>query len=290
MSIFKTLYNRIIRHSWDICFVSYNDIKAQWTYIPIKHNYKDRLFADPFILDETDSQIILLVEEFRYKENRGRIARINVNKKTFQLEELSVILDLETHLSFPAILRIDDNVFIYPENAAGGACYLYKYDIGQDRLIQPIKIVDDAVSDGIIYSGFDKNCLIATRKPTSTSNVLEFYESDNVMGKYTHKQTVYLDDSIARGAGELFNNNDTILRPAQISTHIYGIGLSFQKIDYTDGIYSVTEQFRKYPPKGYTGMHTFNSYGGYHVVDCRKFNNKFIAPYLFKVVQILKYK
>ncbi len=34
-------------------------IKVNW----MKHSYKDRWFADPFILDVTDNEIIVLVEE-----------------------------------------------------------------------------------------------------------------------------------------------------------------------------------------------------------------------------------
>jgi hypothetical protein len=35
-------------------------MKVNW----MKHSYKDRWFADPFILDVTDDEIIVLVEEW----------------------------------------------------------------------------------------------------------------------------------------------------------------------------------------------------------------------------------
>lgn len=40
----------------------------------MKHSYTDRWFADPYLLEVTDKQIVVLVEEFCYKLRKGRIA------------------------------------------------------------------------------------------------------------------------------------------------------------------------------------------------------------------------
>ena len=46
---------------------------------PIKHPFKDRWFADPFILDYNDNQIILLVEDLLIKEDKGRISKLIID-------------------------------------------------------------------------------------------------------------------------------------------------------------------------------------------------------------------
>ena len=57
-------YDKITRDRWEIGFVEGGvdavmgnvSLKINW----VKHNYKDRWFADPFVLDVTDSEIRLL--------------------------------------------------------------------------------------------------------------------------------------------------------------------------------------------------------------------------------------
>ena len=74
----------------------------------MRHDFKDRWFADPFILDVTDKYIYVLVEEYYRKIRRGRIAKLTVNRDGFILEKSETVLELDTHLSFPAILRCGD--------------------------------------------------------------------------------------------------------------------------------------------------------------------------------------
>ena len=66
----KKIYKLLVRQKWQIGFILggydavLNDGKLKITWV--KSPYKDRWFADPFILDVTSDEIILLVEEFPY--------------------------------------------------------------------------------------------------------------------------------------------------------------------------------------------------------------------------------
>ena len=50
----------------------------------MKHSYKDRWFADPFILDVTDDIIHVLAEEFYKPIKRGRIAHLIIDRNTLE--------------------------------------------------------------------------------------------------------------------------------------------------------------------------------------------------------------
>ena len=68
MKLIKTLKDYILLGKYNIGFID-GDIKSVFDNANIKvnwlhHNYKDRWFADPFILDVTDTEIIVLVEEW----------------------------------------------------------------------------------------------------------------------------------------------------------------------------------------------------------------------------------
>ena len=86
-----------------------NRIHVNW----LRHNYRDRWFADPFILDVTGSELVVLVEEWYDPIERGRISKLVIDRTTFKLKDLKVMLDDGTHLSFPAIERDGEYIYIY---------------------------------------------------------------------------------------------------------------------------------------------------------------------------------
>ena len=94
------LYKTVVRDRWEIGFVEGGldtvmgnaPINVNW----LKHKYKDRWFADPFILDVTESEIVVLAEEYQYKTNKGRIAELIVDKQSYALKELHIILELDS--------------------------------------------------------------------------------------------------------------------------------------------------------------------------------------------------
>ena len=94
----------------------------------MKHNFKDRWFADPFILEVTDNTIELLVEEYYYPEQKGRIGLYIVDRKDYTLLSATPVLSLDYHLSFPLIRREGDRVFVIPESENAGILNKYEYD------------------------------------------------------------------------------------------------------------------------------------------------------------------
>src|SRR5574344_2752409 len=103
----KDIVKSLSDERWNIGFIS-NDLNSIMLSEPIKvnwvkHYYKDSWFADPFILDVTDEEIIVLVEEWYKPIKRGRISKITIDRTTFVLKDLRVTLELNTHLRFPLI-------------------------------------------------------------------------------------------------------------------------------------------------------------------------------------------
>lgn len=74
LNIFSKKDRMILRSDmWNLGFVTdnvadviYSDhLNIHW----MKHDYKDRWFADPYLLEVTDNHIVVLVEEFCYKNS-----------------------------------------------------------------------------------------------------------------------------------------------------------------------------------------------------------------------------
>lgn len=284
----EKLYKKLTRQKWVIGFVnnplqdivSGTELNIQW----MKHKYVDRWFADPFILDVTESQIILLVEELKYSDNKGVISKITVDRDSCSLVDRRTILELPTHLSFPAIIRDGDKIYIYPESSATGKLLLYEYDIQTDECGEKEVLCTEPLTDAIIYKKNDDAFLFSTKMPNPNANVLSVYKLGN-NGVYKKIEGYTFSENIARNAGDFFEIGNSVYRPAQECNNKYGHSISIQKIDFKSDKIDIKEIVRiPCPSPKYTeGFHTLNTYKGVTVIDVRGFVNYRIGKCLFRL-------
>ena len=125
----KRFVSRLTARFWAIGFVATgldgimndNPIHVEWLRMP-----KDAWFADPFILEVSDDEIQVLVEEKRIGSNKGVITLLKIDRQSMELKSKKVVLEKEYHLSFPCILRKDGKIYIYPESACSGKLDIYE--------------------------------------------------------------------------------------------------------------------------------------------------------------------
>lgn len=154
--------------------------KVQW----MKHNYRDRFFTDPFILETTEKTTILLAEEFIFSESKGKIVRLIIDKKDKKLLERINVLDLDTHLSYPFIIRMNKQIFICPENSQAGKVSLYLYDKNNHHATYYKTLIKEPLTDATITFPKGKYWLIATKQPYTQENAYLFF-SDSLEGEYS---------------------------------------------------------------------------------------------------------
>lgn len=245
----------------------------------IKHPYQDRWFADPFVLDVSEYQIELLVEEFYFPLCRGRIAKLTIDRKSYELLNVVTILELDTHLSFPAIIRKEGAIYIYPENSASGRLTLYSYNPQTNECTPISSLVDEPLTDAIIYSPEnDAPILFSTKVPTMQHYLLGIYKKSG--NNFVFSKNYQFKDRISRGAGDFFCIDNKLYRPAQEFKKWYGRGLSIQKVDMKNGEWFFTEIRRiRSNVKGFKdGIHTLNSYNNITVVDVKHYKHPYLRP------------
>ncbi len=279
---FIELYRSIMQGVWNIGFVENTldgvidgePLKIRW----LEHECKDRWFADPFILDVTDDKIYVLVEEYYYPHKRGRLAMLTVDKASNKLLKVDTILELDSHLSFPAIIRRDGKILVYPENFKGGGLKLYDLDLEKPALVNARPISDALLTDAIYTELFGKKQIYSTEIPDPNGSTLGVYETDGA-GKYVKVKEYHFPEKIARNAGDWFEYKGKKYRPAQESNTEYGHGISFQQIEETPDGLVFKELWRKSSPHPTmkVAFHTFNMYKGVMVVDCRGYRYKVAA-------------
>lgn len=276
------LYRSIMQGVWNIGFVENTldgvingePLKIKW----LNHECKDRWFADPFILDVTDEKIYVLVEEYYYPHKRGRLAMLTIDRASNSLLKVDSILELDSHLSFPAIIRRDGKILVYPENFKGGGLKLYELDLEEPALVNGQSISDALLTDAIYTELFGKKQIYSTEIPNPNGSILGVYEKDET-GKYIKVKEYHFPEKIARNAGDWFEYKGKKYRPAQESNVEYGHGISFQQIEETPEGLQFKELWRKTSPHPTmkVAFHTFNMYKGVMVMDCRGYRYRVAA-------------
>lgn len=286
---------RELRHNlWNIGFIeeglsdtlTNKKPKIHW----VKKCINDRWFADPFILDVTDSEIIILAEEFCYNVHRGRIARLVIDRKTYEEKSFEIILELPTHLSFPFIIRKNGKIYLMPENSASGCSTVYEYNDANRKVTPLHHIAEEPFADATIFELDGQSYLCTTMLPDSNSKSIKIYTLDKDDLKVVERvATVEFPIVCGRNAGEVFSVDGQFYRPAQDCTKCYGHGVILQKMTIKEGKWVFEDVNRFYPNtfKYNQGLHTFNNYKGLIVIDARGFRNPIMGrllTLLFKLI------
>ena len=240
-------------------------IKINW----LKHSYKDRWFADPFILDINDNDIIVLVEEWYDPIQRGRISKLTIDKHTYKLKNLKVMIEADYHLSFPAIDRKSDGIYIHPESSSINKLETYKYDTATDSFRKVGVLSELPLTDSVCNELFGRNLMFSTKLPDANGKELGIYYYNSENRQYSIKEYYHFKDNISRMAGNFFKYRGKIYRPAQVCIKSYGDAVSIQEVSFKDGKWDFKEIRRIYSPHPDLdlGFHTFNVYKDTIVVD-----------------------
>ena len=282
----KKCWRKIINAQWNIAIADLGEdlspVNIRW----IKHNYTDRWFADPFILEKTSDTYVILAEEFMNSSGLGRVCRLIIDKSNYQLVQNDTLLELRTHLSFPNFFIHEGNIYIYPENSAAGQLTVYHM---AEHLVEYKKMLPVPLIDPVLFLNNEQGVYMLGTLPDNAngnSNILHVYKSDHLWGEYKEVQQISFNDNVARRAGKTFQWKGKVISPAQICNNHYGEGISLQVIKCSeDGTLNLQEIQRleaKIITK-MTGFHTYNVLDEEVVIDGYKYGNEFIHDTYFKI-------
>ena len=294
----KKWYISFTQLSWTVGVADFDpetvlDPKAKLSIHWIKHNNKDSWFADPFILSVIEDYIYILVEEFIYSRNRGRISRLKVNRHNWELEQVDPVIELSTHLSFPIYYRENDKVFIYPESTQTGKLTLYEYDESTGKAVPIRDLCMAPLADAVIWQLEGKRVIAATKAPNDNGRVLELHpfleEAPQVRDEPIER--IDFPERIARNAGMPFEIQGRLFRPAQNCIKRYGECVIIQEVLESKAGLQFKEVKRFYSPLSshQVAFHTFNVFENkYIAVDAEGMRYGMIAQWLFSIREKLR--
>lgn len=293
----RSIIHNLKFNKWNLAFVdgSLEDIiekgelKLHW----MKGNNRKQWFADPFILEVTETTIICLVEELSYSTMKGRIARLEIDRQSYKLKNIKILLDLPTHLSFPFIYRKGEDVFVLPENSASGSSTIYKYDKIDEELIPLQIIAERPLTDATIFNDGVHSYLLSTELPTPNGQQLNIFgfTDEKFMAGQEPIQSVYFNNRCARNAGEIFKCGGKLYRPAQDCNGRYGKGIIIQELQIGPKGF-LLHDVRSYYTDSWLynmGYHTLNHYNGVTVIDAHGYRFPLLGRLLAVLSKLIRW-
>ena len=293
MSI-KNVLKHQIENRWNIGFIedgissvlSGQECRIKW----VKNSCQYRWFADPFILFANAEHVEVLVEEFSYERRIGRIAKLVISRPDYKLLSYMIILEQDTHLSFPFIFRYQGHIYVLPENSQSGKSTLYEYFPESESLKRINVIADEPLTDATILEYDGAYYVLSTQLPNPNGNILTVRHLDTEKMRCGDKVCeIMFENNAARNAGEVLFYNNRLVRPMQDCSKCYGGGVILRAFNPLSRSQQDMNVLASLYPDSYRynqGLHTFNTLDDLIVVDGRGFFSPFWGRIINRVFKI----
>src|SRR5664280_1163217 len=101
-----------------ICRGDINEIIRSKTFDPeidwLVPKSLEKFYADPFFVNSENGNIDIVLEEFPFDDDYGKISLLKLDKNLNQLS-YKILLDTKGHLSYPFIFKENNKIFVFPE-------------------------------------------------------------------------------------------------------------------------------------------------------------------------------
>ena len=202
--------------------MSDTDVNIRW----MQHSYRDRFFADPFLLNKDNTYYYILAEEFPFYKNIGFISLLTVDRKTMKLVKKETVIEESFHLSYPFV----KGGRIIPEAYRSDKVTAYTFQnntVKETEIIMDMGLIDQTFLE---YNGFE--WVFATDKENPLSGLKIFYRKMGEKDWLPHSlNPVKSDITNSRPAGHFFVLDDVLYRPVQDSEKLYGHKIRIMRVD-----------------------------------------------------------
>lgn len=254
------------------------------------HPYKDRFFADPFLFRVDEKYYYVLVEEYMFWEEKGKITLLTVEKESCKLINRKVIIEEPYHLSFPFCELNGDTVVT--ESVASGKTYEYTIDFNKQCITNKKEILSDGLIDAVFYR--DKNgdnWILASHLQNPKEDLFLYKYTEHGYAIQNDGKPIMRSLEYTRGAGRFFEYKGQVFRPVQDSQIRYGRQTNIMLIESISDQGIITKKVNSVnsfnnPPFDET-LHTFNVYDEIIIVDGSKDILRFPMKLFYKKCRFL---
>ena len=248
-----------------------DDRLAGFKEIPVPRGSLE--MADPFLLEQ-GGRTWLLFEDVKLGGRRGRLACMEVSESG-ACSEMEVILERDSHLSYPCVVPVGGELFLIPESADTGRVDLYRFSAFPSRL-ELVSTLYDCVPlvDTTPCRLGDRWYFFATT--TQPYMETRLFSSSTLDGPWTRHPASPVSRSVrsCRSAGHLFWRDGRLFRPTQDCTVRYGYAITVNEITTLTATefdeHPVARVMPTWAP-GLLGTHMWNETSRLQVIDGLRF-------------------
>jgi hypothetical protein len=242
---------------------------------------RDRLFADPCLVDRGSSSY-LFFEELSFAQNKGLISccELMPDGRTTPPE---IVLERSYHLSYPFVFLVGDDAYMLPETAANHTVELYKAEAFPNdwrldaTLLDGVRAVDPTLIERDGRYWLFANIAV---EEGPRDDELFLFSAESPRGPWVPhpRNPVVSDARCARPAGRPFiDQSGALIRPSQDCSDSYGRAIVFNRVEVlSDTDYRETTIGRLEPGwrRANRGTHTYSRSEGWEAVDGRALVSK----------------
>lgn len=232
-------------------------------------------YADPFII-QANGNACLLAEYYSYSVRKGSIVMLSPHQPGHK-----VIIDKDTHLSYPFVFHDSGVDYIIPEEGSTGKLNIYKWNPStcEAEFIQTL--INIPAIDPSIIKVNDVYYLFTGIQGELPNEKLFIYYAENLFGPY-HPHVcnpVKVSPHGTRMAGAIFDNGIGLIRPSQSSIKSYGEKVILQRIEQLSTTRYKEVKIDELKPvylNGFNdGLHTYHQSNNYTAIDVKRMQSDF---------------
>ena len=270
----KNIFSENTVPRWSIGYCKNTGLNTSLFRYKEIENPPGRFFADPFVIT-INGNSICFVEDYFYSDRKGRISAIELNGDNYEFK--GIVLEENFHLSYPFIVKDEDDIYMIPECNNSNEIRLYKCkNFPMEWEFETTLMDNVSASDTSIMK---KNNLwymftnICSAKIGDHLSELHIFYSEKLNTKNWKplklNNPIIFDSSRARNAG-MFKINDKIIRVNQKHDKFYGSSFVLNKvIELSPEKYFEAPMDNVYPnfKNNILATHHFHLDDNYSVID-----------------------
>ena len=236
-----------------------------------------QFIADPFGIWK-NNQLYLFFEFLDYRYKKGRIDCIVFDKNFKKISEHNVLKN-NSHLSYPFIIKDNNEIFMIPESSKSGKTFIYK-SLDFPSKWKKIKeiIPNTAMIDASIIKYKNKWWVFYSLSGKNDRALKEMYiaYSESLLGEWKmhNKNPVSNNIELSRPGGRPFILDNLIHLPVQDSKNTYGGQVNILKVlKLTPNNFEAIKikTIKPYFHKKFSdGLHTVSECENVTLIDCKK--------------------
>ncbi|MCV2357167.1 hypothetical protein LNV09_23735 [Paucibacter sp. B2R-40] len=264
----------LMREQWVLAVGRWGDKTDKFLVTAVIEPPGDRFWADPFVT-ELAGKRWLLFEELVFKENRGKIAAVELGEQGQIIGSPRLVLDLPYHLSYPFLLEDAGKLYMIPESSANRTVDLYVNGGSIETWTKVATLLSgERWADATVIQYEGKWWMFAARGDAGASifDELVIFWAHDLLGPWqAHAANpVKIDAQTVRPAGAMWVEDGALHRVVQDCSARYGAGVRVQRVTELSATSFFEEDLGPISWDGsseFFGLHTLSTFGSTACVD-----------------------